>query len=573
MKNCKTLIKKLALVCFFSSSVFFAFARGEQELISAGHWIYDSADYVFMESGLVNFSDSAPITIQELKTYLNEVNVEKLSLSARAEIQKIYDYFSYNPIGLTSDLMNIGFEPSVNVSTFFKSSDEIDWVYDRYSRKPFIYSPVSISCQDIFTMKMDLLLGMNKNTSILSDTYTNVVLAADQIDINFPDEGYFSTGYKFSQKTGIGFQIGKGSRSIGKTLTGSMIWSEYMSGVSYAQIQAYSPDIKYTGVVSQLNVDKYMYTHLIEARFFKKFTFSALEGMLVNAPVELRFLNPFTIFHGMAPWREYDNTSYDSESHTSAYLGLKLQYIPIKNLKFYATYAMTQFQTFFETSNYPNDTTPNGRGGQIGGTYALPYKDGRFAFSLEGSYAEPYLYIKESPNWSLVKTYVENMGSKRYPFYEWVGSPFGPDTISAEAKIGYEVPQKWSLDLIYLFMARGEMSGTNVFTNMKNGDDYAWGGLFTGNDYPNGWCYPDSSKNDSTGSAMGQEEAKRRQRLVTPSGTPEFVNRISLKTSYAFNSQLDCTFQSSYVFIFNYGHESGVFKSSLEIAFACSIKI
>ncbi|WP_149554249.1 hypothetical protein [Treponema pectinovorum] len=565
MKNHKKISKIFFLIpVFFFQN--FLFARGNQELIPAGHWIYDSTQAVFMESSLVNFSDSAPLTIQELKTYLDEVDEENLSESGKKELKKIFDYFQFEPIGLHSDLMQLGFEPSLNLSAFYKSNEEIDWIYDRYFRKPFIYAPLSISCADIFTMKMDLLLGMNKNTTILHDTRTNLMLSADQIDINFPDEGYFSTGYKFTNRTGIGFQIGKGSRSIGKTLAGSMIWSRYLTGVSYAQMQAYSPNLKYTAVVSQLNVDKYMYTHLLEARFFQKFTFSVLEGMLVNAPLELRFLNPLTVFHGMAPWREYDRSSYDSESHTSAYLGIKVQYIPVKNLKLYGLYAMTQFQTNFETSNYPDDTTPNGRGGQLGGIYSLPYKNGRFTFSFEGSYAEPYLYIKESPNWSLVKTYAENMGSKRYPFYEWVGSPFGPDTISFEAKVGYEIPQKWVVDLLYLFMARGEMSGTNVFTSMKTSSgSYAWGGLYTGNDYPTDWCYPDSDR-------MSKAEAKRRQSLVTPTGIPEFVNRISVKASYAFNPHFDCTFQPSYVLIFNHAHKSAVVKSAFEFALACSIK-
>lgn len=562
----KTKKKSFLLLIFFTfGSLFNLCARGTQELVPAGHWIYDSIEDICTEVGIVNFADCQPLTIAELRLYLSELNDFDLSEASSVQLKKINEYFDYENVGFSSDILKLGFEPSVNLSGFYKTNDEIDWVYDRYQRKPFISAPVSISAADYVTLKMDLSFAMNKNHSLLNNRYINVPLEEDDIDINFPDTGYFSTGYKFTENTGVSFQLGKGARNIGKTLTGSMIWSEYLTGVSYAQLNLYSPNIHYAGVVSQFNVDRYMYTHQIDARFFKKFQFSVLEGVFVYAPMELRFLNPLTIFHGMAPWREYENTSKDSETHTGAYLGLKFQYTPIKNLKFYGLYAMTQFQTGYETSNYPDDVTPNGIGGQLGSLYVIPFKNGRFSFALEGSYAQPYLYIKESPNWSLVRTYAENMGSKRYPFYEWIGSPFGPDTISGEFKAGYELPNKYSVDLIYLFMARGEMSGTRVFTSMTDSDgSYAWGGVYTGNDYPDDWCYPEKSR-------MGAEKAKAMQSLVTPTGIPEYVNRISLRGTYNFNSKVEALVQPSFVYIFNNNHESKNFACGFEIATACSV--
>jgi len=44
---------------------------------------------------------------------------------------------------------------------------------------------------------------------------------------------------------------------------------------------------------------------------FKRFQFSILEGAMVAAPLELRFLNPVMIFHNYAAWRSY--TDYDEE--------------------------------------------------------------------------------------------------------------------------------------------------------------------------------------------------------------------------------------------------------------------
>ncbi len=549
-----------------------AFCRGAQELVNAGHWVYDSVEHLSMESGVVNFADSEPMTIEELKLYLSEIDFSSLSEAGKSEYEKIRAYFEYEPvIRLSSDIFKFGIEPSLNFSAFYKSNDDIDWVYDRYERSPVIEAPVSFTLADFLTMRMDLSFGMNKNTMLKDDRYVNIPLSADDIDINFPDTGYFSIGHKITQKTGISFQLGRGMRNIGRSLNGSMIWSDHLTGVSYGQLNIYSPDIRYSGVVSQFNVDRYMYYHQVDFRLFKKFTFTALEGIFVNAPMELRFLNPLTIYHGMAPWRDYDGEKEDSEGHTCAYLGLKFQFVPVSDLKFYGMFAMTQFQTSFETSNYPDDVTPNGMGGQLGAKYNHALGKGRLTFALEGSYAQPYLYIKESPNWSLVRTYAENMGSKHYPFYEWIGSPSGPDTVSAELDVGYEVPQKWAVNLIYLFMARGEMSENNVFTSMTDSDSgsYAWGGLKTGTDYPDGWCYPDT---DGGSAIFRDKTAKQLQSLTTPTGIPEFVNRISIRGTYDFSSKVEFVMQPSVVFIFNNNHEEGNFDAGAEVAAACSIK-
>ncbi len=567
-------MKKIyTVVLLFNFMLVCTFARGAQELVNAGHWVYDSVEHLSMEAGVVNFADSEPMTIEELKLYLSEIDVSKLSEASKSEYEKIQAYFDYEPaIKLTSDIFKFGIEPSLNFSGFSKTNNDIDWVYDRYERSQVIEAPVSFTLADFITMRMDLCLGMNNNTAIQNDIYSNVPVTEDALDINFPDTGYFSIGRKITKKTGVSFQLGRGMRNIGRSLNGSMIWSDHLTGVSYGQLNIYSPDIRYSGFVSQFNVDRYMYVHQFDFRLFKKFTFTALEGIFVNAPMELRFLNPLTIFHGMAPWRDYENTEYDSESHTSAYLGLKFQFIPIENLKFYGMFAMTQYQTPFENSNYPDNVTPNGMGGQLGGKYNHAFGKGRLTFALEGSYAQPYLYIKESPNWSLVRTYVENMGDKKYPFYEWIGSPSGPDTVSCELDVGYEIPQKWAVNLIYLFMARGEMSENNVFTSMTSSGSYDWGGLNTGTDYPEGWCYPERD-DGRYNSVFPDKTPKQLQRLIAPTGIPEFVNRISLRGTYCFSPKIECVLQPSVVFIYNNNHEEGNFDAGVEIAAACSVKL
>ena len=546
------------------SKIFERRSRSAQELVQAGHWIYDSILAISLDSGIVNFADCAPLSIQELKVYLSEIDYGKLSEASKAEYDKIFEYFDESNFSIGYDILSVGLEPSINISAFGKTSSDIDWVFDRYSRKPLLESPATISVGDYATLSMDVYLGQNRGMSLRNYNYTNIPVSADQIDIEFPDTGYFSTGKMLTERTGFGFQLGSGSRSIGKTLTGSMIWSDYLTGVAYGQLEFYNPFFKYTGSISQFNVDKYMYAHQIDVRLFKKFQITFLEGLLVYAPMELRFMNPWTIFHGFAAWRDYDDKTDDSESNTCDYFGVKVQFTPVRNLRFYGLFAMTQYQTPFETSSFENDTTPNGLGFQGGTDLFIPTSSGRLRFSIEGSWADPYLYIKESPNWSLVRTYSENIGDHAV-FYEWIGSPFGPDTISAEFKAGYEIPSKWAVDFIYLFMARGEFSGTSIFNpdvwgGSKRPDD---GTELSGNNYS--WPFPDTYEGDLA-------YQKHLQSLSSPSGTPEYVNRISLRGTWNFKKNITFIAQPSYVMIFNHNHEAGEKAFGFEFAAAMSMR-
>ena len=59
---------------FDAKELFERRSRSAQELIPSGHWIYDSLMAISLEARILNFADSAPLSIQELTTYLNDIN-------------------------------------------------------------------------------------------------------------------------------------------------------------------------------------------------------------------------------------------------------------------------------------------------------------------------------------------------------------------------------------------------------------------------------------------------------------------------------------------------------------------
>ncbi len=552
----KSLGRVLIFFLFLCVNRGFATVRGDQELITAGSPVYDKATAVFLESGLWNFADSVPVTIEELKFYLSEVDYDSLSESGRTSYDSIQSYFGEENISFDSDIFNIGFEPSLSLEGYYKNNDDIAWVFDKYSRKPLVDLPLTLNASKYFTIMCDLYLWQNRCQMLKKDNYVNVPLSSNQFNLNFPTTAYFSTGTKVTDGFGVSFQTGLAETSVGRTLSGSVIRSEYMTGATYAQLSAYSHKIKYSASITQLNTERYFYMHKLEARPHKSLTISAIEGQLCAKPMELRFMNPLTIFHGFAPWNDY---SEDDDMYTSAFMGLKLSWVPVKYLRFYGLFAMTQYQTPYEKSSWGDSLTPNGLGGQAGLESYIPAKGGYFHWGIEGYYAQPYLYLKPSPNSSMVRTYTESIGEQD-PIYEWIGSPFGPDSIAGTAVAGYEVPEKWSVTAKYLFLVQGELADDSIFRNAGWMDETL------------DWYALQNPYSDTANNWKGYPHTAKERDQTTPTGTPQYNHRISVKMTLNPTNWMELVAQPSYVIIFNNGHIKHEKDHGFEIAAGCRIK-
>ena len=85
---------------FFVSTLVFSATRGAQELVPAGSWVYESFNKICIEQSVVNFSDSTPISIQQLKFYMSEINYDSLSSVGKAEYDKLINYFKIPKVTL-----------------------------------------------------------------------------------------------------------------------------------------------------------------------------------------------------------------------------------------------------------------------------------------------------------------------------------------------------------------------------------------------------------------------------------------------------------------------------------------
>lgn len=539
--NFKKILTTFVLSAALCAASYSAARRGS-DLVPSGHWVYDALAQIEIDFGRWNFVDQTPLTIMELKGILEEIPYERLSKPAQEQYLRVQEYFSQFDISLDAGIFSLGIEPKLNVEGYVKSNSDLKWLYNYHERQRLAEAPIRITLSDYLTVYMGLAVGQRRSYMLKNDNYINHIFIEDAFDPNLTHSTYLSSGYKWDNGVGVNLNFGIGKHNYGRASLGSIIQSDWLTGLPYGTLRVYSPIFTYAFNVQQLNQKETMYTHEIDFRFWRRFTFGFLEGGAAYDVFDMKFLNPFGIFHAYELNNHYDWISY---------MGVKFNYVPCKNLRLYALISKTEHQMFTEQTSGAG-ALPEGRGLQGGVDLQFPLAGGFLKFNLEGYYASPYLWIKQSPNWSLVSAKGDDGG----PDYEWIGSPVGPDSIAGKLSVGYEKPGKWSLDLNYIFAARGEFSNFNIFTN------FGWiNGSTTDKDLARHWIYVD---NNEHGFPYGRE-------FSSPHGTAEYDNVIYLKASWSPLKWLTLVCQPAYIFVFNHNNKSGNFQQGFEMALSCRI--
>lgn len=560
-------LNKLAFIAFMFNALLFARDYGAMRLVPANHHIYDDIYALCAEQGIVTFSGNAPLTNAELRLYFDQINPESLSDAGRELYKKVEDYFEEDIFGLQLGKVRAGLNIRLNPTLFFKSNSDIPFSFatdytghktklqkekkeglyesggDYGAASFFIFNPLikPIFELDAYTdfgncIFFETIPSFGKCFWAMKEenNFSNMPLKHDQIESFWPLTAYVSAG---RVKNGCGFNINvsRQGKKIGKTLTGSVIYNSTFQTDGVIELNLFSPYIKYTIDAISVNTNRLMYLHLFQIRpYIKWLKFSILEGTLVDGPFELRYLNPLMVMHQYLPWWQYGNKAeneyYDPSPHTAAYLGLELEMAPVKYTRFYVLYAQNQMQTAVEKTYEVGNKIPDSFGVQAGVELNIPDRFGNYYLAtLEGIYTAPFLYIQSGAAWSLYsRQFYMYEGGK--PISSWIGSPFGPDAAGGKARLRYSKPQKWQVELSYLFLAHGSNSFSLFRTKGK-----AKKGSLAGKDGEFDAYFPAAAWRLGY---LTSEEARKLARDLNLTPTVSYTNEVALDGFYCINSKL-----------------------------------
>jgi hypothetical protein len=547
----------ILFLTFFSSALF---SLPPQKTIYPGEWPYDALAALALEQGIVLFTDSM-ISVAQAEAMLAEIDEEALSPRGRELYQSLSSWLRGSLfISLGSGALGLEAQPSVNPEFYFRRNKKIEYIYGNSKRRPFAELPITLSFSPWITAGIDFAAEQKLEAVFSEDNYINFP-AGDTLEFNIPRRAYLNLGIPFSislpgeppGSSGLRFAIGVGENFLGRTKTGSIILSDQMKYASYGILTLYSPKIKYSANIMQLDVNKYFYFHHEEARLFKIVSLSMVEGLMVNAPLELRFLNPMAIYHSFAAYSEYGDYKDDlppdedfdrGDSRIGSFLGMKLEVQPIKYLRFYTLWALNELQTVGEKTDDPDALKPDSMALQGGFELIFPAGAAYWSLGLEGVYSFPYVYVLRGKTWSFYKPGTPQSGEDmRF----WTGTPFGPDTAAGALWAGYHA-SRWELSGTLVFAAQGERSGLDIF----DGDGYhpwrTWKRL------------------EKAGDPGALDTALEETRLVSPSGIPSLVWQFGIALKWSPREWLSVSLEPAYTVVNNYGHIKGNTEHGFEMA-------
>jgi hypothetical protein len=543
-------LRLIALVLLWLLSARGLSALPAQKIVYPGDWLYEGLAVLSQEQGIVFFSDSA-LTVGQIERILTGIDEEALSPGGRELYDRINAaLYASPPLTFQQDAVSVSADPALQPEFYLKTNPETGWIYNYRQRQPFFIAPLTLSMESYITAEIVPFIGQNEYAATLHGNYVNIPYdPVAQMDLHFPKRAYLSAGLPFGKASGVHFAIGIGDDFFGRTRTGSIILSENLEKISYARLSLFSPSIKYTAEVMQYEAVKYQYMHYLRFRPHRTLSLSVTEGVMVNAPLELRYLNPLMLFHSYEAWKTYESYNeefLDSEnegdkidqsngSRVGSFFGAGIEFQPIRHLRLYGLFAMTQFQLDIERQNWEESLTPNALAFQGGTEVSIASDRGYWLFGIEGVYTYPYMYVLHNKAWSFYKEYPE---VERTTARTWTGTPFGPDSIAGALWAGYHDYARWSCVFSFVFAAQGERSGTDIFDD----DGYR----------------PSHDNYNVT---------------KPPTGVPVYTSTFSVQGNWSPYEWLSFSLQPGYKIINNYGHRSGRTEHGFEITFSSRIKL
>ena len=201
----------------------------------------------------------------------------------------------------------------------------------------------------------------------------NLLLKGDDFEFSWPINANACTGYVFqdgpAQGLAINFHVARTGNQYGHTKTGSIIYNNTFNTDFYTQLRMSSQKFKYEMMVAEVDHTKFLYTHQIDFTVWDWLKLGVLEGTLLHEPFELRYLNPLMIMHSFASWTEYADDfekKYYGEGHVCAYMGIKFDLVPCRNLRIYGLFSQTEVQPPTELGSPEANSLPDGLGFQLG---------------------------------------------------------------------------------------------------------------------------------------------------------------------------------------------------------------
>jgi hypothetical protein len=504
-------------------------------MISAGDPALEDLRFLVVQSGKSFLSLTPPLSRDEVLLILEDIDTDALSPAGWDAYNRIQDALNPKPL-YSSGLFNMNAHIMTGVETRARTNPAVLWTQNQKDSPSLLELSVHLSVADRVQLVMEPIVARSMSYYDEYGPYfgTNIPFDLGHETGLLPLRAFLATGGSWWN-----FEIGRDRLSYGLGRTGDLALSDTPDYYDMARFSLFLSMFKYSVLVSQMplmleriapnvsenvlsqTTQRHLYAHRVDVRLFRRLSLGLTEGMMVgNSPLEVRFLNPFTIFHSFAAWRNYGawtGTDLERADMVGSLFSLDVQWAVLPAFSLYGQFVMNEWATPYERED-TGTLAPNATGFLAGAEYVRDVAGWAASFYAECLYTDPYLYMLSTPFASYIW-----MRSDSAPLrYSWIGHPEGRDTIMYAAGTSFS-KENLGFSLNVSFVQKG------IHTLQ-----WEWG--------------------------MGPAYSDQR----TPSGIPEHKLSLAIGATWKPLAWMEVSAQAGGSMIDNHAHTSGIREYGLD---------
>lgn len=514
-------------VVYSLPQIAFAYNNNAQKIYSVDSELWQAINYLYLSEGRTEAFNSGPWSADELnkmllsldydalnKTQRNIYDSVKKRLNLKSDTkEEVYNYtrmHSYDVPQIVdikvvknekADIFKFTLSAALELYTHTNTNKMFvgknSWNYNFIKQKPLLGLSLEFFPGNNFYTYFELTVGNYLHTqfSEFGDKHfhTNILGLQDvtrfnlnDLDLNIPYRAFVAAGGEHWS-----VQLGRDRISWGPGVVSNLVVGDNLKYHNALRAAVYYDTFKYTFLLSffphpqnyatketnytwgvspnhQYNVfsgiNMFM-AHRLEWKLFKdKFKIVLTEGVMYQSAknyIDLQILNPVMFFHDLY-----------MRSNANSILSLELEYSPIKSLNIYLSVVCDEIAGFGESRpGVAPSANPNALGYMLGVKYVLPIRYGIFYSSIEGTFTDPYLYLRDAGRENSTDD-IHNQTQGEYGINyvvairnltpssivydeEFLGYKYGGDAIVCNINAGYKVYNMWNVEGNLFYMAHG----------------------------------------------------------------------------------------------------------------------
>ncbi|MDR2542604.1 MAG: capsule assembly Wzi family protein [Treponema sp.] len=461
------------------------------DMIPAGDPILEDIRYLSLVSGKPFLSFSPPLAPGEIKDFLEAIDENELNAFERETYNRVLRRLSPSVNRASNGYFTSSFDIYSTVEVRANFNSDVSGFPQNPNIVPFFAFPVNLFFAETFQLFIEPSITMRPTLYGSGAFGTNIPVGGyPDYDESNPLRAFAAVGGNWWS-----FQIGRDRLFWGTGHTGSLTFNDNSQYFDFARFSVFSPKFKYSFIVNQLPLKltrnlfdertfnnspwddpafwddppsdltlsnhRYFYLHRFDFILFNRLSIGIMEGLMAgNSPLELRYLNPFIVFHSFFSWDYYDqwNSPYDGKEWSlghvnGSFLSLEVNWNIFKKSTVYGQMTMNTFAL-----PWYDNPQPNSIGYMSGFQYTHSFNGWASISFIEFFYTSPYFNILSSPHASFIQ-------QNRYDQYYFLG--YSRDTISLTLGTRFFNNDTLSFSTDFSWITSGEYNKNGLVWNYK----------------------------------------------------------------------------------------------------------